>query len=123
MIEAWWSPNRDAILGNVKFFDKQNNVVNHLGVQFTSYDENFVGFFLGENSGVHRIEYLWCGEWQGADKPLGYCKGNYAQQTIDNFSFVTPKSFQKSVPEPNFNVGVFVLCAISVGVSRKMRNH
>ncbi|MFB2891521.1 hypothetical protein ACE1CI_01110 [Aerosakkonemataceae cyanobacterium BLCC-F50] len=116
MIQPWRSPNRDAILGNVKFFDDQNNIVNHLGVQFTSYDENFVGFFLGENSRVRRIEYLWCGVWQGPDQPPGYCKDEYAQQTIDNFSFVTPKSQQKSVPEPDNRLGILGLALLTIGL-------
>ncbi|MDB9518708.1 hypothetical protein PN466_17315 [Roseofilum reptotaenium CS-1145] len=115
MISPNYSPNRDAILGNVKFFDEDNNLVNHLGVQFTSYDEDFVGFFLGENSGVHRIEYLWCGVWQGEGKPLDYCRHDSAQQTIDNFSFVTPNTESKSVPESDANFALLALAILGTG--------
>lgn len=123
MIEAWHSPNRDAILGNVKFFDLENNQLNHLGVQFTSYDENFVGFFLGENSGVHRIEYLWCGVWQGPDKPLDYCKSDSQQQTIDNFSFVIPKADPQPVPESDAKLGLLAFVALGIGCLRKWNGH
>jgi hypothetical protein len=119
MIDPWRSSNRNAILGNVKFFDQQDNLVNHLGVQFTSYDEDFVGFFLGENSGVNRIEYLWCEASQGPNKPNGYCKAEYAQQTIDDFSFVVPKSESKSVPEPNTNLGILGFAAFGIRLLKR----
>lgn len=123
MIEPLRYSNRDAILGNVKFFDGQNNLLNHLGVQFTSYDENFVGFFLGENSGVRRIEYLWCGVWVGKGKPLNYCKNYGSQQTIDNFSFVIPKSEQKkSVPEPDAKLGLLAFAGLGIGLLRKCKD-
>ncbi|MEM1168460.1 MAG: hypothetical protein AAGJ08_05090 [Cyanobacteria bacterium P01_H01_bin.35] len=121
MIDPWRSPNRDAILGNVKFFDRENNLLNHLGVQFTSYDENFVGFFLGENYGVHRIEYLWCGVWQGPDKPLDYCKSDHQQQTIDNFSFVVPKTDPQPTPESDAKLGLLVFAGLGIGYLRKWK--
>ncbi|MEB3279504.1 MAG: hypothetical protein VKK42_11360 [Lyngbya sp.] len=128
MIDPWRSSNRNALLGNVKFFDQQNNLINHLGVQFTSYDEDFVGFFLGENSGVHRIEYLWCGVYRGPNQPLDYCKAEYSpQQTIDNFSFVIPKSESKAVPEGDAKLGflafsLFCICLLKRQNSSSLKN-
>ncbi len=121
MIEPLRSPNRDVILGNVKFFDLENNLLNHLGVQFTSYDENFVGFFLGENSGVHRIEYRSCGVWQGLDQPLDYCKSDSDQQTIDNFSFVIPKTNPQPAPESDAKLGLLAFAALGIGCLRKWK--
>ena len=117
MISPYYSPNRDVLFGNVKFFDEGNNIVNHLGVQFTSYDEDFVGFLLGEDSGVYRIEYRWCSVWQGEGQPLGYCRNDSVQQTIDNFSFVTAHREPKSVPESDAKWAFLVLAILGIGYS------